>query len=997
MATIAAELGRASHRFTASVTFRHSEKAFVTTEAIRTESVRQGMTSSGRTLLAYRKCRRAKLCRIASRLLGMRRWGGSSVCAPKWSRWLKMFGFVNTLHVGRSGLDHASGQSLHSFGVLERTWFGLKVVSSDDIRKIVLGEDSAQKLFDAIAVSNENARVRRIRHATAEARALARTLNLVIPPGSYVTLALRSRWRVHRPEAQRVIDALRREVGCIRPEFARLASWVDDPDSAAVAEREAAAAMAMRVHRTLLDSIERDPLTPTQRRAVVAGERRVAVNAGAGCGKTGTIIARAAYRVASEIRKPSQILALTFTRKAAAEMRQRFESADIRDVTALTYHSLARRIALQHLPGREILKLDKSEEAEAVRAVIDDLIHDASDARPAEFLVAHLYPSFVEPADGVRSDRSYIDYLKNFRLSALDGKAARSPLEVALLNTLLIAGVPFRHRPRDGAFRPTVVLDDGSKRAFDVRIVGCSGRDASFVPSSFQGAGGPEVSVLRCEVDQDGVDVRALRQALGLADRPTADDIARIPCLVGYDAALDQVTKLVLDFMRRFRASAKPIEELRALARSHRTRSFVALYEMFEMVAAAMLERARYVDFDGIIREATALLEAGRFRASWRDLILDEYQDVSEREIRFLEALAQAHDAEVFAVGDDWQAIYGFKGSAWDALQTFSSRFGGGDDVEVYEYPETHRSVDAIHEPAGRFVRRNPKQTQKRLSSTRPPALGPRIEIRGVSGQASNFPTQRLARDVLAELATSEVPPRDVLVLARAKKRLLEEEGTVGTGTYTSLTIHGAKGLGADVAIITDALASFPGRWLADPLLALVQRPEAFTNAEERRVFYVAMTRARDRVFILTDWNRRSSFLEEFRGDPNVLFVDEPPPGQPAEGALACPECRCGVATLSKFDNYVCTNWPFCDFIFPKCTCGDVIAVRRGTARCRGCSHVYWACWDCGRGVIERRPGRKKAWCTNYRFNDAGSCQAGKYVDRITEAESELLLVRSAW
>lgn len=83
-------------------------------------------------------------------------------------------------------------------------------------------------------------------------------------------------------------------------------------------------------------------LDDLQRRAVTATAGRLRIIAGAGSGKTRVLTRRIAHRVATEAADPRHVLALTFTRKAAGELRQRLHQLGLRDdVAAGTFHAVA--------------------------------------------------------------------------------------------------------------------------------------------------------------------------------------------------------------------------------------------------------------------------------------------------------------------------------------------------------------------------------------------------------------------------------------------------------------------------------------------------------------------------------------------------------------------------------------------------------------------------------------------------------------------------------
>jgi len=165
------------------------------------------------------------------------------------------------------------------------------------------------------------------------------------------------------------------------------------------------------------------------------------------------------------------------------------------------------------------------------------------------------------------------------------------------------------------------------------------------------------------------------------------------------------------------------------------------------------------------------------------------------------------------------------------------------------------------------------------------------------------------------------------------------------------MTVHRSKGLEADYVVVLGLCSGkhgFPAEVADDPLLDLVlAAPENHPNAEERRVLYVAMTRARRQVFLLADGGPPSEFVTELMdGD-----YDVEPFGRSLEADISCPRCvggrllrRKNARTGSLF--YGCSNFPLCEHIARPCTrCGRGIPLRSGeNFHCRDCGGTIKAC-----------------------------------------------------
>jgi DNA helicase-4 len=272
-----------------------------------------------------------------------------------------------------------------------------------------------------------------------------------------------------------------------------------------------------------------------------------------------------------------------------------------------------------------------------------------------------------------------------------------------------------------------------------------------------------------------------------------------------------------------------------------------------------------------MIRRATEHVRACRYRSPYRHLLVDEFQDISDGRAQLLLTLRAQHaDARIFAVGDDWQSIYRFAGSDIHLMRNFGRVFGGtfagSDGVHsTVDLGRTFRSVDKIAHAARRFVLQNPLQIEKQVvpaTTTEAPAIKVLWHTRADEDAA--------LQAVLADLQNNS-GGTDVLFLGRYRSvrpaHLSELQANHPQLAIDFKTAHGSKGLEADHIIIlraTSGRMGFPSEIIDDSLLDMVlPASEAFEHAEERRLFYVALTRARKSVTILTDKGSPSAFVRE--------------------------------------------------------------------------------------------------------------------------------------
>lgn len=278
-----------------------------------------------------------------------------------------------------------------------------------------------------------------------------------------------------------------------------------------------------------------------------------------------------------------------------------------------------------------------------------------------------------------------------------------------------------------------------------------------------------------------------------------------------------------------------------------------------------MLKEQKQIDFNIMISRATEYVVKGKFKSAWKFIMIDEYQDVSPQRMALIQALCDQNPqtCNLFAVGDDWQSIYQFAGSDVDLTMGFTERFPHS---TVHNLDTTYRFNDQLGAVANQFIQVNPSQIRKTLNSFKQ------------QKQKSVFiaPSSNLEK-ILDQLNRQASQTKSVLLLGRNhyhKPELLKDwQNHYRSLDIEFMTCHASKGKEADFVIIVGVdEGQFPARVKALHIDgALAQSSDDFPYAEERRLFYVALTRAKEKVWI-THSGSGSMFVRELlSGDYPVV------------------------------------------------------------------------------------------------------------------------------
>ncbi|MDW6004570.1 DNA helicase IV [Vibrio mangrovi] len=278
-----------------------------------------------------------------------------------------------------------------------------------------------------------------------------------------------------------------------------------------------------------------------------------------------------------------------------------------------------------------------------------------------------------------------------------------------------------------------------------------------------------------------------------------------------------------------------------------------------------MLKEQGQLDFNLMISQATTYVRKKKYQSRWAFVMVDEYQDISPPRLALLEALCKQHEprGNLFAVGDDWQSIYQFAGSDVDLTTGFQQRFP---ESTVTHLDTTYRFNNRLGEVANTFVQVNPQQIPKSLNS---------LKVQK-SNAVALLPQSRLEKIIeqLNRKNAAKDQVKSLLILGRNhyhKPELLEAwQKQYRQLDIRFMTCHASKGKEADFVIIVHVdEGQFPAKTKTvhlDDVLTLSD--ETFPHAEERRLFYVAMTRAREKVWVAYNAGGGSSFVKELLEGP---------------------------------------------------------------------------------------------------------------------------------
>ena len=469
-----------------------------------------------------------------------------------------------------------------------------------------------------------------------------------------------------------------------------------------------------------------------------------------------------------------------------------------------------------------------------------------------------------------------------------------------------------------------------------------------------------------------------------------------------------RLVNLICRFISNFKTNGFSEDDFNRMyysTQNVRTRLFLNICHDCYLEYQRYLSENHAVDFQDMINESARILREAKEmkqRLHFKYIIVDEYQDISRQRFDLVSALHDVTDAKIIAVGDDWQSIYAFSGSDITLFTKFAEKMGY---AKLLKIVRTYRNSQEVIDIAGNFIQKNREQIEKDLIS--PKHIQDPVIIYTYDTRLKKPGEDRRSGVNYAIAHAIEVALTQIIEFSREEKK---EVGTIlllgrfgfdgdrlersGLFEYvtrggriksvkypklniTFMTAHSSKGLGYDNVIVVNGrneIYGFPSKIENDPVLAFVVKQDlSIEYAEERRLFYVAMTRTKNRVYFIAPEENPSEFLLELKHDyKNVSLRGNW--NEDSETApffkKSCPMCGYPMQLRYKaaygLRLYICTNEPeVCGFMTNEYKAGKLSVIK---------------CDQCRDGYLIVKPVKDKTsfmlGCTNYKKDGTGCNRA---------------------
>ncbi len=320
----------------------------------------------------------------------------------------------------------------------------------------------------------------------------------------------------------------------------------------------------------------------------------------------------------------------------------------------------------------------------------------------------------------------------------------------------------------------------------------------------------------------------------------------------------DEMFFIVKTFINLFKANNYELDKFYFFINKSSVKDKMLLKEIMKCYICyqSYLNKENIIDFNDMINLAIKNLDNSTIR--YKYIIIDEYQDISQTKFLFIKKLIKLSNSNFFAVGDDFQSIYKFTGSNINVITNFKKYFPIS---KIIKLKKTYRNSNELVKIAGKFIMKNPFQVKKKLKSTK--------KIKNPVHIIYYYNLNESMQNIIDEDKINKL-----FILSRNNKDL--ENIDIKGVNYKKMSVHKSKGLQEDYIFlinVNNLSNGFPNKFANHYILNYVNNyKERYLYEEERRLFYVAITRCIKRVYIFVPYNMESCFIKEIKHYKNVFL-----------------------------------------------------------------------------------------------------------------------------
>lgn len=683
----------------------------------------------------------------------------------------------------------------------------------------------------------------------------------------------------------------------------------------------------------LIGNIENKKLDKQQMKCIIKDSYNHLVIAGAGTGKTTTIVGKIKYLLKTNECKPEEILVLSFTNSSASEMKERIAKESGTNITACTFHKLGLSI-ITNVNG----KVPKISQLNLSKFIKDQLQQNIKNNKKYLNLLNHYFlHNYVVPKSEFEfnNEKEYREYLQYNPPTTLKNEIVKSYGEMDIANYLnqnninYIYEEPYEYEVSTaeyGQYRPDFYLPD-----YNIYIEYFSIDKNGDVPAFFKPAHNMSATQkyhesmkwkrqIHKKNNTTMIECYAFEKSMGILLKKLEDKLVENSVKINpkspeelwenlrtnNTSLVDGIIELFQTIINLTKSNNYTFENLRNLTKDKTDILLLNLVEPIYNSYCNYLISNKEIDFNDMINLATNYVNTGKFINPYKYVIIDEYQDISKSRFKLIDSLRKSNDFKLFCVGDDWQSIYRFSGSDIGYILDFEKYWGAS---EINKIETTYRFSQSLINISGNFIMENPKQISKNIKSLYLDGTFALEEIQGYTEEYSfKFMIEKL-KD-LPKNSTVFFIGRynfDIDILKKFNDFICSfdiKSGLINIKYHKRsdlkiqyATAHKSKGLQADYVFIINnkkGKMGFPSQIQdAHILNLLLESSDNFPLAEERRLFYVATTRAKKKVFLVTIKDKESEFVQELKNSYGNEMQKE---------KYTCP--KCGGRLIKKNGQY---------------------------------------------------------------------------------------------